>query len=94
MDMPPKEGMAMGSMMSAPLPVEVRIGIRARIVVALVIRAGRMRRSAPSMTIFRMLSRSFALKFDLDSSRKVDIRTPSSVAMPNRARKPPTKTTR
>ena len=37
MVMPPTEGMAMGTMMSEPRPVEVRMGIRARIVVAVVI---------------------------------------------------------
>ncbi len=47
--MPPKEGMAMGTMMSEPRPVEVRMGSRARMVVAEVIRAGRMRRVAPWM---------------------------------------------
>ena len=41
--MPPKDGIAIGTMMSAPLPVEVRIGNSASIVVALVIRAGRTR---------------------------------------------------
>ena len=41
--MPPKTGMAMGIMTSAPRPVEVRTGRRARIVVADVIRAGRAR---------------------------------------------------
>ena len=39
--MPPKEGMAMGTMISAPLPVDDNTGSKARIVVAEVIMAGR-----------------------------------------------------
>jgi hypothetical protein len=38
---PPKEGMAMGTMMSEPFPVDVRTGINAIMVVAAVITAGR-----------------------------------------------------
>ena len=37
---PPNDGIAIGTIMSEPLPVEVRTGISARIVVALVISAG------------------------------------------------------
>ena len=40
--MPPKEGIAIGTMTSEPLPVEVSTGMRARIVVAEVIRHGRI----------------------------------------------------
>ena len=47
--MPPKEGMAMGTMTSAPRPVEVSTGIRARIVVAVVIMQGLTRRRLASM---------------------------------------------
>lgn len=41
---PPKEGIAIGTIISEPRPVEVRTGISARIVVAVVIRQGRILR--------------------------------------------------
>ena len=41
---PPTVGMAMGTMISDPRPVEVSTGKSASIVVALVMRAGRTRR--------------------------------------------------
>ena len=41
---PPNEGMAMGTITSAPLPVEVSTGIKASNVVAVVNMAGRIRR--------------------------------------------------
>lgn len=47
--MPPKVGMAMGIMTSDPRPEEVNTGRRARIVVAMVIMAGRTRLVAASM---------------------------------------------
>ncbi len=41
--MPPKVGIAIGIMMSAPLPVDVRTGSRAMMATAAVIMAGRTR---------------------------------------------------
>ena len=52
--MPPKEGMAIGNMMSAPLPVEVKIGKRAKMVVAVVIMAGLTRLNPPWTTASRI----------------------------------------
>lgn len=46
---PPKEGMAMGIMMSEPRPVDVRTGINARSVVAVVVKHGRSRCRLASM---------------------------------------------
>ena len=46
MAIPPKEGIAIGTIISEPLPVDVKTGIRARKVVAVVIRQGRTRLSA------------------------------------------------
>ena len=43
MTIPPKIGMAIGTMISLPFPVEVSIGKRARIVVTVVIKQGLMR---------------------------------------------------
>ena len=85
---PPNEGMAIGIMMSDPRPVLVRTGSRARIVVAVVIMAGHTLLWPPSTTaslIPAMLSGVFLLKLSL---RKVATNTPSSVAIPNRAKKP------
>ena len=48
---PPNEGMAIGTIIPEPLPVEVRTGMRARMVVALVIRAGLTRRCAAAMVV-------------------------------------------
>lgn len=48
---PPKEGIAIGTMMSDPLPVDVSTGISARMVVLAVIMAGRMRRVPASMAV-------------------------------------------
>ncbi len=48
-NIPPKEGIAIGTIMSEPLPVEVRTGISAKMVVALVIRAGLTRRFAAAI---------------------------------------------
>ena len=42
MVIPPNEGMAIGTMMSEPRPFDVRMGSRARIVVAVVMRQGLM----------------------------------------------------
>ena len=47
-NIPPKEGIAIGTMMSEPRPVEVRIGIKASMVVAEAIRHGLILRTAPS----------------------------------------------
>jgi hypothetical protein len=58
--MPPTLGMAMGIMMSAPRPVAVSTGSSARIVVALVIRQGRTRRSPACTVASRISSRSAA----------------------------------
>jgi len=46
---PPKDGIAIGTMMSEPRPVDVRTGINANTVVAVVIRHGLTRRKAASM---------------------------------------------
>jgi len=46
---PPKEGMAIGIIISAPRPAEVRTGMSAMMVVAVVIRHGLMRRLPASM---------------------------------------------
>ena len=48
---PPKEGIAIGTIISEPRPVEVRTGINARIVVAVVIRQGRILRIPAWITI-------------------------------------------
>ena len=45
---PPKVGIAIGTMISAPRPLDVSTGISARIVVATVIKQGRTRRSPAS----------------------------------------------
>lgn len=50
MAMPPKIGIAIGPMTSAPRPVALNIGNSASTVVAVVIRQGRTRRSPPSIT--------------------------------------------
>ena len=49
MAIPPKDGIAMGTMISDPLPVEVSTGIRAKKVVAVVIMQGRTRLIAASI---------------------------------------------
>ncbi|GEM_PF-1074669 len=54
MVMPPKTGMAMGIVMSEPRPDELSSGSRARIVVAVVIRQGRMRRLPAAITALRI----------------------------------------
>jgi len=54
--MPPKVGIAIGTMMSDPRPVDVSTGKSARIVVAVVIRAGRMRRCPASIVAARTSS--------------------------------------
>ena len=54
-NIPPKDGIAMGTMMSEPRPVDVMTGIRARMVVAEVIRAGRTLCDAPS-TVASLIS--------------------------------------
>ena len=56
MAIPPKVGMAMGIMISEPRPVDVRIGMRAMSVVAVVIRQGRTRFRAPLMVVRRISS--------------------------------------
>jgi len=50
---PPKVGIAMGIMMSAPRPVRVSTGNSARMVVAEVISAGRTRLPAAAITAAR-----------------------------------------
>ena len=57
-NIPPKAGMAMGTMMSAPLPVDVRMGSNAITVVAEVITAGRMRLFPARTTASRIPFRS------------------------------------
>src|SRR5699024_99919 len=62
---PPKLGIAIGIIMSLPLPVEVRIGNRASIVVAVVIKQGRILFCPASTTEVRislMFSGSFLSK--------------------------------
>jgi len=54
MVIPPKEGMAIGTMTSEPRPVEVSTGISARMVVAVVIRQGLTRRSPASIVASRI----------------------------------------
>ena len=49
MAIPPKDGIAMGTMISDPLPVDVNTGIRAKKVVAVVIKQGRTHLMAASM---------------------------------------------
>lgn len=70
MNMPPKEEMAMGTMMSAPRPVEVRTGMRARIVVAEVMKAGWIVRRDPareaSLLVFQI---DFRLIHDREFSK-------------------------
>ena len=51
---PPKVGIAIGTMMSEPRPVDVSTGSRARIVVAVVMSAARIRSRAPSIVAVRM----------------------------------------
>jgi hypothetical protein len=48
---PPKEGIAIGTIISEPRPVEVKTGISARMVVAVVIRHGRILRIPALITI-------------------------------------------
>ena len=52
--MPPIEGMAIGCITSEPRPVAQKIGIRPKIVVAVVIRQGRMRLIPASSTAARI----------------------------------------
>ncbi len=47
---PPNDGIAIGTMIPAPFPVDVTIGNNAKIVVAVVIIAGRTLRNPPSTT--------------------------------------------
>lgn len=86
--MPPKLGIAIGSIISAPRPVAVSTGSRARMVVAVVIIAGLTRRRPPSTTAALTSATVVGSFFSKLSRRKVATSTPSSVAIPNRARKP------
>ena len=52
--MPPKEGIAMGTMISDPRPVEVRMGINAKTVVTVVIMQGRARLTPASIVARRI----------------------------------------
>jgi len=54
MVMPPNEGIAIGTMMSDPRPFDVRTGSNARMVVAVVIRQGRIRRLPASSVAVRI----------------------------------------
>ena len=86
--MPPKVGMAIGSMRSAPRPLAVSTGISAKIVVAAVIRQGRMRRT-PAASAARRIASTVSGFCSRKSWRKyVATITPLSEAMPNSARKP------
>ena len=51
---PPKTGIAIGTIISEPLPVDVKTGIRANIVVTFVIRHGLNLRVPASMTFLRI----------------------------------------
>ena len=86
--MPPNDGMAMGTMMSAPRPVLVSTGSSARMVVALVMTAARMRRWPPSTTALRIASIESGFSSAIDCSMRVAMMTPSSVAIPKSARNP------
>ena len=66
--MPPTLGMAIGTMMSEPRPEDVSTGIRARIVVAVVIKQGRQRRR-PASTV---ASRASAASQDLVEASRGD----------------------
>jgi hypothetical protein len=67
--MPPKVGMAMGIMMSAPRPVSVSTGSRARMVVAVVIKAGRTRRTAAATVALRTPSTESVARLRKEMSR-------------------------
>jgi hypothetical protein len=54
--MPPKAGIAIGIMISDPLPVEVKMGTKANKVVAVVIMQGNTLRLPASRTAFRISS--------------------------------------
>ena len=56
MSIPPNDGIAIGTITSAPLPVDVNTGRSARMVVAEVISAGLTLRVAASTVIFRISS--------------------------------------
>ncbi len=86
--MPPNTGMAIGTIMSEPLPVEVNTGISARIVVAVVIRHGRTLRVPAFTTFWRISAKLLGFEFLKLCSRYVHITTPSSEASPNRAKNP------
>ena len=80
--------MAIGNIISAPRPVEVSTGNKAKMVVAVVIIAGFTLRKPPSTTaslICETVAGVLRLKL---SFRNVATKTPSSVAIPNRAKKP------
>ena len=64
--MPPKDGMAMGTMMSEPRPVEARTGTRARIVVVAVMRHGRTLRKPASIVALRTSDMDFGSFFAKD----------------------------
>ncbi len=49
--MPPNDGIAIGTLMSAPRPVDVRTGISANMVVAVVMRHGLILRLPEAITI-------------------------------------------
>ncbi len=66
---PPNEGIAIGTIISDPRPVEVRTGVNARIVVTVVIKQGLILRSAPlivaslmSLTVWGFLSENIWLR--------------------------------
>jgi hypothetical protein len=53
---PPKDGIAIGTIMSLPRPVDVNTGISASIVVAVVINAALTRRLPPAIVAWRICS--------------------------------------
>ena len=74
---PPTVGVAMGFMISEPAPVLIKMGISARIVVAVVITIGRTRIKA-ALTTSSVTSRPFLAYF----TKKSTMTTPSSTATP------------
>ena len=90
-DMPPTIGIAMGTMISDPLPVEDKTGINAIIVVAVVIMAGRTLNSPASTTVC-LISSTVLGNFSLNKFSRVDNKTTAlSVATPlhqSKARRP------
>jgi len=69
MIIPPKLGIAMGIIISAPLPTEVRTGNNAKIVVAVVIKVGLIRILPAINTVFLISSTDYRKWQDYQVSR-------------------------